>query len=85
MSIHEGKKLSDYSVTERMRNNLRPKGSAGVVQLHLVNHGIFNFDFIDKCITELEKMPMRAVCGEPPTHLERLAYILLCDSAYIDL
>jgi hypothetical protein len=40
-------------------------------------------EFIEKCIAELERMPVRSALGEPPTALEQLAYTLLCDSAYI--
>jgi hypothetical protein len=44
-----------------------------------------NKDFVDRCLDELERMPMRAAVGDGPTHLEQLAYQLLLDSAYIDL
>jgi hypothetical protein len=45
---------------------------------------MFNHEFINECIDELEKMPARAALGESPTKLEQLAYQLLCDSAYIE-
>jgi hypothetical protein len=41
-------------------------------------------DFVQKCIDELEKMPNRVALGDMPTNLEKLAYQLLLDSAYID-
>ena len=41
-------------------------------------------EFITKCIDELERMPIRSHLGYEPTNLEKLAYQLLLDSAYID-
>lgn len=86
MSVPENgeKRFSELTITERMRHYLQPKGTAPIVQLHLAEYGMFNHDFISGCIDELEKMPMRATIGEPPTKLEQLAYQLLCDSAYIE-
>lgn len=75
----------NYNITDRMRNQLQPKGTAPIVQLHLAGLGIFNSDFIAKCINELERMPIRTALGEGPTNLEKLAYQLLKDSAYIDI
>ena len=82
MSESEGKKISEMTIIERMRNNLRPGGTAPVVGLHL-NERFFNVEFIEQCIRELEMMPARSAVGEPPNALEKLAYTLLCDSAYI--
>ena len=85
MSVHEGKQIKDMTLIERLRNNLQPRGTAPVVQLHLAGYGMFNKEFVDLCLDELEKMPMRAAVGDGPTNLEKLAYQLLLDSAYIDL
>jgi hypothetical protein len=85
MSEHEGKRYQDMTLIERLRNNLHPRGTAPVVQLHLAGYGMFNSDFVSKCLDELEQMPMRAAVGDGPTNLEKLAYQLLMDSAYIDL
>ena len=85
MSVHEGKRIQDMSIVERLRNNLQPKGTAPIVILRPLGVGIeMHADFVSKCIDELEKMPVRAAMGEPPTNLEKLAYQLLLDSAYID-
>lgn len=73
------------TIVERMRNQLRPRGTAPVVQLHIAGYGMFNSDFVTQCIDELDKMHIRAACGDKPTALERLAYQVLLDSAYIDL
>lgn len=72
------------SITDTMRARLRPKGTAPIVILRPAGIGIeMHADFVAKCIDELEKMPIRAALGEPPTNLEKLAYELLKDSAYI--
>ena len=86
MSVHEGPRIQDMTLIERLRNNLQPKGTAPIVGLSTRGAGIWmNKDFVDRCLDELERMPMRAAVGDGPTHLEQLAYQLLLDSAYIDL
>jgi hypothetical protein len=85
MSVHEGKRIQDMTLIERLRNNLQPRGTAPLVQLRINGVGMFNKEFVDKCLDELERMPMRSAVGDGPTHLEQLAYQLLLDSAYIDL
>ena len=86
MSVHEGKRIQDMSIVERLRNALQPKGTAPVVILRPLGIGIeMHADFVSKCIDELEQMPIRAAMGDGPTNLEKLAYELLLDSAYIDL
>ena len=80
----EGPFFVEPSITDRMRTHLQPGGTAPVVGLRL-NDRFFHVDFVHKCIDELEKMPVRNALGQPPTELEKLAFMLLCDSAYIDL
>lgn len=84
MSVHKGPKLSEMTIPDRMRAVLQPKGTAPVVGLHL-NDRFFHKDFIDKCIDELDRMTLKAAVGDAPSNLEKLAYMLLCDSAYIEL
>lgn len=86
MSVPEGKPIDEYTVVEKLRARLVPQGIAPIVILRPANRvGIeMHADFVTKCIDELERMPLRAAMGEPPTNLEKLAYELLCDSAYID-
>jgi hypothetical protein len=73
-------------IIQRLRNNLQPKGTAPIVILRTLGVGIeMHPDFVNKCIDELERMPLRAALGETPTNLEKLAYQLLLDAAYIDL
>jgi polyphosphate kinase len=85
MSVHEGKRIQDMTLIERLRNNLQPRGTAPLVRLRINGVGMFNKEFVDLCLDELERMPMRAAVGDGPTNLEKLAYQLLLDSAYIDL
>lgn len=72
------------SITQQMREVLAPKGAARVSHLQMDNQFV-DYDFVLNCIDELEKMPIRAAMGDKPTALEQLAYMLLCDSAFIDL
>ena len=75
---------SELTLVERLRNELRQRGTLPVVPLHLTNR-FFNKEFIDQCINEVERIEtIRAALGDTPNALERLALILLCDSAYID-
>jgi hypothetical protein len=73
-------------IIKRLRNNLQPKGTAPIVLLRPMNSvGIeMHVDFVSKCIDELEQIPVRAAMGDMPSNLEKLAYQLLLDSAYID-
>jgi hypothetical protein len=77
----------NYNIIERMRDHLRPKGTAPIVQLFTQDSsGMWlNAEFVTKCINELDRMHVRVACGDGPTNLEKLAYMLLCESAYIDI
>jgi hypothetical protein len=77
--------MNETSIIERLRNNLRPLGTSPVVLLRPMHSvGIeMHVEFVQKCIDELEMMPIRAELGQPPSNLEKLAYQLLLDSAYI--
>lgn len=72
------------NIIERLRANLQPQGTAPIVQLRLDSYGMYNSDFISKCIDDLEKMEVRAACGDTPNNLEKLAYDILLSSAYIE-
>ena len=75
--------MNHNEITEQMRYYLAPKGTANISRLQMDNSFI-DWDFVQKCIEELERMPLRVELGQPPTNLEKLAYLLLCDSAYIE-
>ena len=73
------------TIIEQLRNNLQPKGTAPIVILRTLGIGIeLHADFVTKCINELEQIELLAMVGEEPSNLERLAFMLLCDGAYID-
>jgi len=80
------KRFQDMTLIERLRNNLQPKGTAPIVCLKpLGSCGIWmHADFVSKCIDELERMEIRVALGDKISNLEKLAYQLLLDSAYID-
>lgn len=67
----------------RLRQTLVPGGTLPIVHIQM-NDPFFNYDFIRSCIDELEKIPARAAVGDQPSNLEKLAYALLCDSAFIE-
>jgi hypothetical protein len=77
--------IENPTIIERLRNQLQPKGTAPIVQLFIAKYGFFNKDFVHECIDELDRMHLRVACGDKPTALEKLAYQVLLDSAYIDL
>lgn len=78
--------MNDQDIIQRLRANLQPMGTAPIVLLRpLGSAGIeMHVDFVQKCIDELEQIPNRVALGDMPSNLERLAYQLLLDSAYID-
>jgi hypothetical protein len=77
--------MEEISLTKIMRCKLVPQGTLPAVKLHLNNYGYVNHDFILRCLDEIDKLPMKQALGEPPSELERLAIMLLMDSAYIEL
>ncbi len=78
--------MKDQDIIRRLRANLQPKGTAPIVLLRPIHSvGIeMHVDFVQKCIDELEQIIMMAPLGGQPSNLEKLAYQLLLDSAYID-
>jgi hypothetical protein len=88
MSLAENgiKQFQDMTLIEQLRNNLQPQGTANVVLLKpRHSSGIeLSADFVNKCIDELTQVTLRVHLGDDPSNLERLAYMLLCDSAYVD-
>ena len=78
--------MKDQDIIQRLRANLQPKGTAPIVLLRPMHSvGIeMHVDFVTKCIDELERIRLLTMVGEEPSNLEKLAYQLLLDSAYID-
>ena len=77
--------METKSITHIMRAQLVPQGTLPAVKLRLNNYGYVNHDFILRCLDEIDRLPMKQVLGEPTSELERLAIMLLMDSAYIEL
>lgn len=79
--------MVNYDIIQRMRDNLQPRGTAPIIFLRpLSSVGLeMHKEFVDKCIDELERMHIRVALGDTPSNLEKLAYELLKDSAYIDI
>jgi hypothetical protein len=78
--------MKDQDIIQRLRANLQPKGTAPFVLLRPIHSSgmEMHVDFVQKCIDELERIRLLAMVGEEPSNLEKLAYQLLLDSAYID-
>lgn len=72
----------ELPITEQMRHALKPRGTANISRLQM-DDPFVDYNFVLRCIDELEKIPTRAALGDNPTNLEKLAYMLLCDSAFI--
>lgn len=71
---------------EDLRKALQPKGKEQVVRLDLYNNNYFNWEFVERCIKQLEvisqfKFFMKDYSLSP---LEKLGVILLLDSAGVD-
>ena len=75
--------MSEQLITEQMRAVLLNQGNGKITTLMMLDK-FFNAEFVERCIEELERMPLRTAVGDEPTNLEKLAFCLLCDSAYID-
>lgn len=71
-------------IIAKLKAALQPQGSAALVGLKTAGAGIWlSVDHVQAAINELEKLPQRTTLGEPPSPLEQVAYMLLCDSAGI--
>ena len=77
--------MENESATQRMREVLAPRGSLKSVRLHLNNYGYVDPDFVRRCLDEVDMLSMKQMLGENPSNLEKLAVMLLIDSAYIEL
>ena len=75
------------SLTNRLRAQLQPQGTAPIVFVKTRGLGlVLDSEFVNKCIDELDRVNLSAVLGiQSPSNLEKLAFMLLCNSAYIDL
>ena len=75
---------TEENIIKRMRDTLVPQGTLPIVRLHTGETSLYvDHDFVKSCIDDLEKLSARAVLGDKPNNLERLAFMLLCESACI--
>jgi len=69
---------------EQMRQFLVPKGTLDLVRLHLQSATYVDKEFIAECLGEIQRLPVNITLGEPVTALQKLAIMVLKDSAYIE-
>ena len=76
--------------TDQIRRNIemycstRAKGgSLDLVHLQVGNQH-YSTEFINKCLDELDRMPLRAAAGDQPSNLEKLAYDLLKVGTFVE-
>ena len=83
MSTSEGKRYEDMTVVEKLRNKFETDETPELIRLHL-EHAFFKQPFIHECIRDVERLAVRIQMEDKISNLEKLAYLLLCDSAYIE-
>jgi hypothetical protein len=74
--------MTDEEILTQMRDVLRPKGTMDAVRLG-GKPMWFKTEFVNACINELSRLRIQAILGDEPTPLQKLAYEVLKDSAYI--
>lgn len=75
---------NDSPIVAGLRRTLRPKGTADLIRLSLRNHGFVDGCLVREALDEMNRALVRALAGEPVTALERLAVLLLTESAQED-
>ena len=73
----------EMPLTEQLRVRLAPAGTLNVSRIHMSAY--YDYNFILDCIRDMERIATRISLGDVPNNLERLACMLLCESAYIKL
>ncbi len=77
-------KLTAMEQLDQIKRCLVPKGTVDLVGLRLHSACYVNSDFIKELIDELEKLPMMVAMGEQVSPMQRLAIMVLKDSAWIE-
>jgi hypothetical protein len=75
---------AEQTIFDQLRDALQPRGSANIVRLFLNGSAYFEKEFVDRCIEELENIPVMNAVGQPASPLQVLAFYVLRDSAYIE-
>jgi len=70
-------------VLEVMRRNLVPRGTAPLVGLRLQSATYVDKELVTAAINELEKLPLMVMLGEEVSPLQKIAIMVLRDSAYL--
>ena len=74
--------------TEYLKRCLQPGGTADIVPIgwhcSTSRSAFYDRAFVHSCVDEIDKVTVRAMLGETPTPLERLAIELLMESAHFE-
>ena len=81
--IMDDKVSEEIPLPEQLRVRLAPAGTLNVSRIHMSAY--YDYNFILDCIGDIERIPTRIILGDVPNNLEKLACMLLCESAYIKL
>jgi hypothetical protein len=73
--------MTDQEIMAIMRSAFSPKGTEPVSAIRVTV--FLEWDFIQKCLDEIEKMEFNALLGHPPSNLEALAVYMLANAAGI--
>jgi hypothetical protein len=72
-------------IIKTLRERLVPLGTKPLVRLHLKSATFVNTELIDDAINELERLPLELMLeGGEPTALQKIAIMVLKDSAYLE-
>jgi len=70
---------------QQMESMLKPQGTEPVVRLFLKGSSYFDEQFVNDCIKEIKRFPIKLALGEKLSPLQKLGMMVLADSAYIDI
>ena len=76
--------MNGADMLQKMRDTLKPGGTADLVFLRLNSACCVRTSLINEALDEIERLPMMVQVGQPVTALQKLAIMLLKDSAYIE-
>lgn len=79
--------MTDVELIDKLRRNLKPKGTAPIVCLHMNSPSMYSEDFIQQCLSELEKKILLFQVGLEDNSfspLDQLSLQVLMDSACIE-
>lgn len=74
--------------SQNIRDNLSGycdiQNKGGSLPLYILTIGTqyYKKEFIQRCLDEIDRIPMRVALGDNPSNLEKLAYDLLCVGSF---